>query len=249
MTDSAPLPVTVSSASPLGPKPPSRIVWFVLGFVTARTGAFIIILIAAVVSLAEDQARAAPARQAARQTENHTSDQLAPYGKPDSATTASFSAAETAKLVAHPLLPEGAPMPNLSESEVLAAMWSLVDAARRIRDGGGAIGTIAGEFAHTMEPLSAVRAEPPSEQPLLRAGIDSLSGRMENNDQAFLLGLLGVGSEISKLSEVDHKVSTLHTRLVACRLRVAEVALQSARPESPTNPVTARFAEVGVRLA
>lgn len=77
----------------------------------------------------------------------------------------------------------------------------------------------------------------------MRAGIDTWRGSLDNNDGAFMLGLLGVGSELSKISEFSDRVSSIHSRIVACRLRVAEVAVKNAQPESEADTVTAAFTE------
>jgi hypothetical protein len=150
---------------------------------------------------------------------------------------------ELARIVARPLVPEGTTEPVVSESEMYAALSSRIADAKRLGQGRSELASVAREYGDTLGSLKSVLAEAPSAQPLVRAGIETWRGSLDNNDGGFLLGLLGVGSELSKFSEFADKVSTVHSRIVACRLRVAEIAAKQAQPESSADTVSAAFSE------
>lgn len=124
-----------------------------------------------------------------------------------------------------------------------AALSGRMADAKRMGQGGSDLAGVAREYGEALNSLKAVLAEAPSAQPLVRAGLETWKGSLDNNDGGFLLGLLGVGSELSKISEFSDKVSTIHSRIVACRLRVAEIAARQAEPESTADTVTAAFSE------
>jgi hypothetical protein len=145
--------------------------------------------------------------------------------------------------VARPLLTPGKPEPQPNMPEALAILSSRVAEAKRLADGGGEVAEVAEEYAQALEALRGALLEVPSLQPLVRAGLDTLRGSLGDSDGMFLLGLLGVGAEVSRQSEYLSRVEGIHARMIACRLRAGAIAIRRApRPaESPT--VTAVFVE------
>lgn len=158
-------------------------------------------------------------------------------------TTRSLKPSELASVLARPLVPEGVIEPIVNESEMYAALSSKLADAGRMASGRGELALVAREYQEALNSIRALILEAPSAQPLVRAGLDTWQGSLENSSQGFLLGLLGVGSELSKLSEYAEKWSTVHARVVACRLRVAEIAAIQSVAESTTPVVSASFAE------
>ena len=157
--------------------------------------------------------------------------------------TGSATTAEVAKLTARPLVPEGTKQPGYSEAQLRAETSSRLAEARRLSGKPGELAAVAGEYAKAMESLNFAISQAPSIQPMLQAGIDTWRGSVDNNDRAFMLGLLGIGSELSKRSEFMDRLASIHAQMIACRLRVAEVALKNAKPESTSDTATGAFAE------
>lgn len=153
--------------------------------------------------------------------------------------------AEVARVVARPLVPVGTSESVVSEPEMYAALSSRLAEAARLGQGSGELATVAREYGEALNSLKAILAETPSAQPLVRAGLETWKGTVDKNDGGFWLGILGVGSELSKIREFSARVSTIHSRIVACRLRVAEIAVKHAQPESAADTATATFYESG----
>jgi hypothetical protein len=68
---------------------------------------------------------------------------------------------------------------------------------------------------------------------------------VEKDDRAFVSGLFSIGSELSKFAELSDKAKAVHARIVACRLRLAEIAIRTALPAATDNTVSVRFLESG----
>lgn len=153
--------------------------------------------------------------------------------------------AELARIVARPLVAEGAAEPQPTDAEMLATLALRMAEASSIADRGGDLGPVAREYADSLAALRRVLDEAPSAEPLVRAGIDTWRGGVEDDSEGVLLGLLSIGSELSKVSEFTDRVEVIHARIVACRLRVWELAARSALPESTADTVTGAFTEVG----
>ena len=153
------------------------------------------------------------------------------------------AAAALAKLVARPLVAEGQKAPQPSDAEALAALAIATDRVDALAQEDTELGPIAREFGDALRALRPLLAEQPSAQPLVRSGIDAWRAGIEDDGRGFFLALLGVGSELSKFGEFTEKACAIHARVVACRLRLADVLARTAAPESAEGTVTARFAE------
>lgn len=150
---------------------------------------------------------------------------------------------ELARIVARPLVSEGVPEPIVNESEVYAGLSFALAAAQRLGKGSNDNASVAREYAETLNSFKAVLAEAPGTQPLMRAGLDALLGSLGESDGAFARGMIGVGSELSRHSEYAEKLSTIHAKMVGCRLRVAEIAVSQAAAESSVDTIAAVFLE------
>lgn len=158
-------------------------------------------------------------------------------------TKSSPKPAELAQVVARPLIAEGTIEPVVNESEMYAALSSKLADAKRLGQGQSEVATVAREYGDALESLKALIEEAPTVQPLVRAGLETWKGSLDNSDGGFLIGLLGVGGELSRFSEFSDRMSTIHSRVVACRLRIAEIAAKQALPESAADTVNATFTE------
>jgi hypothetical protein len=152
-------------------------------------------------------------------------------------------AAALARLVARPLVPEGFKEPTLSDAELIAGLDSRTAQADALAATSGDLAPIAHEFADAFRAMKEIVNHPPSVQPLIRSGIETWQKSLEKDDRGTLIGLLGIGSELSKLSEETDKASAVHTRIVACRLRLAEIVRRAARPEATSDTVSYTFVE------
>lgn len=148
-----------------------------------------------------------------------------------------------ARVVARPLVAEGMVEPKVSEAEMYAAMSSKLADARRLGQGSSELATVATEYADALNSLRALLADAPSAQPMVRSGLGAWQGSVADDNAAFFLGLLGVGAELSRFSEFDEKLKAAHAKIVAARLRVAEIASEQAAPAVTTSVVSANFAE------
>lgn len=153
------------------------------------------------------------------------------------------AASALAKLVARPLLLEGQSAPEPSDADALAVLDLVTDRVDALAKERSELAPIAREYGDALRALRPLLVERPSPEPLLRSGIDAWRAGMEDDGRGFFLALLGVGSELSRFGELMEKASIVHARVVACRLRLADVIARTAPPESTENTVTARFAE------
>lgn len=164
-------------------------------------------------------------------------------GGPRSANHA--TTAGLAKLIARPLVPQGQAEPNVSDAKMLAALALRLNEADALAGKNTELAPIAREYGDAMRSLQVVCSEAPSVQPLVRAGLETWRGSLDNDNRGFMLGLLGVGAEVSRFAELMEKMNAIHLRIVACRLRVAEFAERSAPPEVKGGTVTAQFTQSG----
>lgn len=70
--------------------------------------------------------------------------------------------------------------------------------------------------------------------PVLRGGCEAYQCYRTGDDRAFWSGPMGIGMQVYEMTDTTNQVSMLHARMVACRLRLAEVSARAcAPPESP----------------
>lgn len=150
---------------------------------------------------------------------------------------------EFAKMVACPLVEEGTTEPTVSDAELLASIDSRASTLKDLAERNEELAPVATECVNILRALQNVASDKPSLKPLFQAGVDTWRGSLENDDRGFWLGILGGISEAGKIMEYHDKLGDLHSRVVACRLRVAEAAVKQAAAEAGGNTVTAGFAE------
>jgi hypothetical protein len=150
-----------------------------------------------------------------------------------------------ARLVARPLLLQGAPEPSVGNSNVYLAISSKIVEVGALAARGDDVSPIAQDYGDTLRALQTLIGESPSLQPLLRAGIETWRGSLDNKDGGFLFGLLGIGSELSKISEYTDRLATIHSRIIACRIRLAMLAVKQANRESTANTIEWEFRKAG----
>lgn len=151
-----------------------------------------------------------------------------------------------AALVAKPLNPAGTGFQSRSEASVLAEIDERLARADAVERGGGPLAAIAAEYAAAIRDARQVAKNVPSAEPLLRAGAEAWSADRNGDDAAFFSGLLSVGAELAAVSEWSERLRSAHVRIVACRLRLAELAKQHAAPPCSGVEVSLGFEEVGV---
>jgi hypothetical protein len=151
--------------------------------------------------------------------------------------------AALAELVSASLVQPGQAATTPSEAEVRAALSLAQQRTKKIVADNNELSPIALEFGDCLTQLQSVLDNPPNMQPLVQEGGNAWRGSINDDDRAFFLGLLGLGVELSKLSETSDRVRTLHARVVACRLRLAEVAGQRAAPEASSDTINWAFEE------
>jgi len=151
--------------------------------------------------------------------------------------------ATLANIIARPLVPQGTPDPRMSDPEALAALSSRLDEADAAAKKNTELSPVAREFSDALRAMQALLAEEHSAQPLVRAGLETWRGSIDKDDGAFLRGLLGVGTELSKFGELSDRAKAIHARIVACRLRLAEIAARTAPPEATGDTATIQFQE------
>lgn len=153
--------------------------------------------------------------------------------------------AAVARSIARPLaLPDDVES-AASEAQVLAGIAQAISDAEGVAASGGELGSICREYADALQSLSDVTLSAPGAGPMIRSGIELWQRSLDDDDRGALIALLGIGSEFSKIHEVNQRLSTAHARVVACRLRLAGLARKVAGPEATTNTVAARFVESG----
>jgi hypothetical protein len=151
---------------------------------------------------------------------------------------------EVAKLVAVPLQVEGVPESNFDTPQLLANISTRINTADALGQRKSDLAPIAKDYADSLRALRQLIEEAPSAQPLIRAGIQTWRDSLDNDEGGFLFGLLGVGSELSKVKEFSEKVDRVHDRVLACRLQARDAVLSSAQPESRAITCQFRFTEV-----
>jgi hypothetical protein len=169
-----------------------------------------------------------------------------PSGGAIGSRTVNYSAvAELVALVSQPLVAQGQERPDPSEAEVLAAISSHIATADTLarRFDGSDVGSIAREYGDALRTLQHVVAEAPSPQPLIEEGLGAWQSSLRDDKEGFLIGLLGVGAELSKFGESTRRMNSVHQRVVACRLRAAEILSGLALKEGTENTVSSEFKE------
>ena len=188
---------------------------FILGLLAGGCGTFIVAAIAVVVlALRSDLMPAKPATYA--------------------------QTAELARLMAAPLVRADEAGTHASEAEIRAGFAQAIESAEAIARGNTELSPIAREYAVCIRALLEILDTPPDFRPLLGRGIESVEAYRNDDNWALFAGLLGLGVAYSDLSESTDKVALLHTRIVACRLRMATIA-QRVAPESGVSGATANW--------
>lgn len=117
---------------------------------------------------------------------------------------------------------------SASESELRARIATTLQRVESLADARDEIAPIAAEYATCLRGLLEMADKQPSLQPLIREGIDAWRGSLDDDNHKVMLGLLGMGVEFSKQTEFVAQVRGLHARIIACRLRLVEVASRVA---------------------
>ncbi len=153
---------------------------------------------------------------------------------------------EIAALVARPLVETAAPAPTESEAAALAELAETIARADALAKRTGPMAPVAADFTRALCDLQAAVEDAPSDQPLVRAGLDTWRSSLDGDDRGTVVGLLSVGSELIAMDEFMRRIEAIHARLVACRIRVGEAAWR-ARSSSRREPgIAAEFAESGI---
>ncbi len=132
--------------------------------------------------------------------------------------------ARLAKLVSRPLrIHDSLPTPP-TVAEAQTRFREMMQEADELGKGTTETALVAQEFKQAIEATLDLTRRPPNPQPLLRAGLDTWKGSANNDDTAFLLGLLNLGSELSKATQSFNDAESIHQRVIGCRLSVASMA-------------------------
>lgn len=200
---------------------PSRALWFILGSIA---GVFLAVCIAAVVGV------------------------LILYGGRELKRDSSDfdHVARLARIVAAPLTPPDPPESPTSQAQLYVAIGDRIDQATSIAKQDSELAPIALEYADCMRNLQNLLSSPPSLGPLMEKGVDTWRSSANDDDKAAFFSGLGFLIELGKLTEATGAVRTIHARILACRLRLAEVCVKRARPEVDGNTINWRFEESGV---
>jgi hypothetical protein len=153
--------------------------------------------------------------------------------------------ASLARLTSRPLVTQSQSTRIASDAEHLAVLATNMEEAERITSEGGPGAAIAQEYLDTLTTFQAVLAETPSLRPLANAGFATLQGSRDNDDHAFMEGIASLTDELSKLNDFKQRLETVHSRLVACRIRVLELANKVRLPEATGDTVEPDFIEAG----
>lgn len=152
---------------------------------------------------------------------------------------------QLARIVARPLIPEGTKKIEPSDAEVLALIQSKTATAKKYAETHDDFAPISMEYASALSAFMGIADQAPSPQPLIQAGLQTLKGSLADDNGAFFLGLLGMGSELNELSRYSDKLSMIHSRMVACRIRLAELVMSEGRQESSSAVFSWQFFESG----
>lgn len=153
---------------------------------------------------------------------------------------------QIAGLVAKPVHSAGTGRPRMGEAALLARIDEQLARADAVAQGGGTLAPIAMEYASAIRDGRRAAENVPSAEPLMRAGVETWTADREGDQSAFLSGLVDVGTELAVVSEWSERLRSAHSRIVACRLRLAEAAKQHAAPQCPGVSVSISFQESGV---
>ena len=154
--------------------------------------------------------------------------------------------ARAAQLVAAPLVQSEHGYSPTSESEIRAAFGLRLQQADALARENTELAPIAAEYAEALRTAQSLIESVPSPQPLLREALSVWRGGVNDDSRELVTGLLGVGMEFSKISEVSDRAASIHARVMACRLRLAEAAMRTAPPEVSGSPIQLGFSESGV---
>jgi hypothetical protein len=153
--------------------------------------------------------------------------------------------AEYTKLVARQLHPAGSTPPALTQAEILSGLAISISDSKRLARRGGELGEIAAEYGAALEELERLLRAAPSLEPLVDSGLDVIRGRAEGDDIGLFLGLLSGAGELNRFASVVSLMEVQHARIVACRLRMAEI-LRRDGPSETASFIEARFEESGL---
>lgn len=153
--------------------------------------------------------------------------------------------AALAEMIARPLVPEGKKRAEPSDPEVLALIHSRIARCKEFCKKDDEYSPIAAEYASALRTFLGLIDQAPGPQPLVQAGPATLKGSLDDQRGAFFLGLLGIGTELNTLSAYGDKLTMIHTRLVACRLRLAELAVKECERRSTGEIAMFEFSEMG----
>ena len=140
------------------------------------------------------------------------------------------SPVDLARLVGVELRPELEGVTKPSGAEVIARIQSQLDEANSLAEGGGKVAKLAAEYAEVLAAWDDLLKHQPSPEPMIAGGLDTLRGGISEDRRQFWLGLITVFGEMAKQAEYQDKFKVLHDRMVASRVRLAELLVKNAPP-------------------
>jgi hypothetical protein len=125
-------------------------------------------------------------------------------------------------------------------------MRTRLQQAKQIAARSPELAPVAASFASTLETAIPLAEGMPDGSALVRNGSEAWRAGRDGNDLQLLMSLLGAGIEIVKITEHIEKFSDLHARVVADRLRLADIAARRAAGKANAIAFDARFEESGL---
>lgn len=192
-------------------KAPSRLLWFVLGGCAGTAVTIMCVLVFALAAVGVNAANGTSQQSTSLNT-----------NKADRAQVARL-----ARLIAVPLVPLDAQDQALNQPQLFARLATNISEADSIAAQSNTISPIATEYASTLRELDRILKEEsiPLES-LTKAGTGVIRASVNDSDQELFLALLCGLDAVSEVNTYIARFETLHTRLVACRLRLAAIACE-----------------------